>query len=103
MLLNAGSQKPCRSISPRARLSLKLDPSGGLLRTFVAFNNRVLIVSPRDQRQRIGVHVCPGADHDSTHSADVDYAGFLDCFKVNVGRFYLQMASEPDRKRRRKL
>jgi 5-methyltetrahydropteroyltriglutamate--homocysteine methyltransferase len=46
------------------------------------------------------VHVCPGGDHDSTHSADVDYAGFLpDLFQMNVGRFYLQMASEPDRKR----
>jgi 5-methyltetrahydropteroyltriglutamate--homocysteine methyltransferase len=30
----------------------------------------------------------------------VDYAGLLpDLFKLNVGRFYLQMASEPDRKR----
>ncbi|MGA7314964.1 MAG: 5-methyltetrahydropteroyltriglutamate--homocysteine methyltransferase, partial [Silvibacterium sp.] len=46
------------------------------------------------------VHVCPGGDHDSTHSADVDYADFLpDLFKLNVGRFYLQMASEPDKKR----
>jgi 5-methyltetrahydropteroyltriglutamate--homocysteine methyltransferase len=46
------------------------------------------------------VHVCPGGDHDSTHSADVDYAGLLpDLFRLNVGRFYLQMASEADRKR----
>jgi 5-methyltetrahydropteroyltriglutamate--homocysteine methyltransferase len=46
------------------------------------------------------VHVCPGGDHDSTHSADVDYADFLpDLFQLNVGRFYLQMASEPDKKR----
>jgi methionine synthase II (cobalamin-independent) len=53
-----------------------------------------------EERQRIGVHVCPGGDHDSTHSADVDYAGLLpDLFKMNVGRFYLQMASEPDPKR----
>jgi 5-methyltetrahydropteroyltriglutamate--homocysteine methyltransferase len=51
-------------------------------------------------RRRIGVHVCPGGDHDSTHSADVDYAGLLpDLFTMKVGRFYLQMASEPDRKR----
>ena len=43
--------------------------------------------------------MCPGGDHDSTHSADVDYAGLLpDLFEMNVGRFYLQMASEPDRK-----
>ena len=42
----------------------------------------------------------PRGDHDSTHSADVDYAGLVpDLFQMNVGRFYLQMASEPDRKR----
>src|SRR5271170_1123104 len=82
------------------RLSLKLDPSAGLLRSFVDLNNQVLNRFTSDERRRIGVHVCPGGDHDSTHSADVDYAAFLpDLFKMKVGRFYLQMASEPDRKR----
>jgi 5-methyltetrahydropteroyltriglutamate--homocysteine methyltransferase len=82
------------------RLSLKLDPSGALLRSFVALNNQVLNRFSAEDRPRLGVHVCPGGDHDSTHSADVDYATFLpDLFKMNVGRFYLQMASEPDRKR----
>jgi 5-methyltetrahydropteroyltriglutamate--homocysteine methyltransferase len=82
------------------RLSLKLDPSGNLLRNFVALNNQVLDGFTAEARLRIGVHVCPGGDHDSTHSADVDYAGLLpDLFQMNVGRFYLQMASEPDRKR----
>lgn len=82
------------------RLSLKLDPSGGLLRSFIGLNNQVLERFTHDERRRIGVHVCPGGDHDSTHSADVDYAGLLpDLFQMNVGRFYLQMASEPDRKR----
>jgi len=82
------------------RLSLKLDPSGNLLRSFVDLNNKVLDRFVPDERRKIGVHVCPGGDHDSTHSADVDYAGLLpDLFKLNVGRFYLQMASEPDRKR----
>ncbi len=82
------------------RLSLKLDPSGNLLRTFVALNNQVLDGFSAEERLRIGVHVCPGGDHDSTHSADVDYAGLLpDLFQMNVGRFCLQMASEPDRKR----
>jgi 5-methyltetrahydropteroyltriglutamate--homocysteine methyltransferase len=43
------------------------------------------------------VHVCPGGDHDSTHSADVDYTTFLPMlFNLNVGNFYLQLASEPD-------
>lgn len=83
-----------------ARLSLKLDPSGNLLRSFVELNNRVLARFTPEERQRIGVHVCPGGDHDSTHSADVAYAGLLpDLFQLNVSRFYLQMASEPDRKR----
>jgi 5-methyltetrahydropteroyltriglutamate--homocysteine methyltransferase len=83
-----------------ARLSLKLDPSGGLLRSFVALNNQVLDRFTAEDRQRIGVHVCPGGDHDSTHSADVDYAGLLpDLFQLNAGRFYLQMASEPDKSR----
>ena len=82
------------------RLSLKLDPSGNLLRSFIALNNKVLERFSASDRQRIGVHVCPGGDHDSTHSADIDYAGLLpDLFQLNAGRFYLQMASEPDKKR----
>jgi 5-methyltetrahydropteroyltriglutamate--homocysteine methyltransferase len=82
------------------RLSLKLDPSGNLLRSFVDLNNQVLERFTVDERSKIGVHVCPGGDYDSTHSADVDYAGLLpDLFKLNVGRFYLQMASEPNKKR----
>jgi 5-methyltetrahydropteroyltriglutamate--homocysteine methyltransferase len=83
-----------------ARLSLKLDPSGNLLRSFIELNNHVLSRFSPDERERVGVHVCPGGDHDSTHSADVDYAGLLpDLFTLNVGRFYLQMASEPDKPR----
>src|ERR1700727_1046 len=86
------------------RLSLKLDPSGNLLRNFVTINNQVLDRFTSEEQLRIGVHVCPGGDHDSTHSADVDYAGLLpDLFQMNVGRFYLQMASEPDPKRVLKL
>jgi 5-methyltetrahydropteroyltriglutamate--homocysteine methyltransferase len=83
-----------------ARLSLKLDGSGNLLRSFIALNNQVLDRFTATERKNIGIHVCPGGDHDSTHSADVDYAGLLpDLFQLHVGRFYLQMASEPDRKR----
>ena len=83
-----------------ARLSLKLDPSGGLLRTFIDLNNQVLDRFTAEERTRIGVHVCPGSDRDSWHSLDVDYAGLLpDLFRMNAGRFYLQMASEPDKPR----
>jgi 5-methyltetrahydropteroyltriglutamate--homocysteine methyltransferase len=82
------------------RLSLKLDPSGGLLNSFIDLNNRVLKRFSPEERQRIGVHTCPGGDRDSTHSADVDYAGLLPAlFRLRVGRFYIQLASEPDRRR----
>jgi 5-methyltetrahydropteroyltriglutamate--homocysteine methyltransferase len=82
------------------RLSLKLDPGGGLLKSFVDLNNKVLDRFSATERARIGVHVCPGGDHDSTHSADVDYAGLLPAlFAMNAGRFYLQLASEADRPR----
>ncbi len=86
------------------RLSLKLDPSGGLLKNFVELNNRVLDRFDAPERARIGVHVCPGGDQDSTHSADVDYAGLLPAlFATHAGRFYLQLASEADRPRVLKL
>jgi 5-methyltetrahydropteroyltriglutamate--homocysteine methyltransferase len=82
------------------RLSLKLDPSGGLLDQFVALNNRVLDRFSAQERQRIGVHTCPGGDRDATHSADVDYAGLLPAlFQLHVGRFYVQLASEKDPER----
>jgi 5-methyltetrahydropteroyltriglutamate--homocysteine methyltransferase len=82
------------------RLSLKLDPGGGLLKSFVDLNNQVLDRFSPTELARIGVHVCPGGDHDSTHSADVDYAGLLPAlFAMNAGRFYLQLASEADRPR----
>ncbi len=97
--LNAGAASVQIDFT-EGRLSLKLDPSGGLLRSFIALNNQVLDRFSAADRPKIGVHVCPGGDHDSTHSADVDYAAFLpDLFKMKVGRFYLQLASEPDRKR----
>ncbi len=83
-----------------ARLSIKLDPSGGMLKALVGLNNRVLERFTDEERQRIGVHTCPGGDQDSTHSADVDYAGLLpELFRTNVGNFYLQLASEADPER----
>jgi len=80
------------------RLSLKLDPSGGVLKQFIGLNNQVFDRFSKEDQQRLGVHVCPGGDHDSTHSADIDYADFLpELFNLHVGNFYLQLASEPDR------
>lgn len=82
------------------RLSVKLDPSRGLLQQFVDLNNQVLRLFSPEERQRIGVHTCPGGDQDSVHSADVDYAQLLPLlFTLQAGNFYLQLASESDRKR----
>ena len=80
------------------RLSLKLDPSGNVLKQFIGLNNQVFDRFSNEEQQKLGVHVCPGGDHDSTHSADIDYADFLpELFNLHVGSFYLQLASEPDR------
>lgn len=82
------------------RLCCKLDPSRGLLRDFVDLNNAVIGRFSDAERRNIGIHTCPGGDQDSTHSADVDYAELLpDMFRINAGRFFMQMASEADRPR----
>jgi len=78
-----------------ARLAVKLDPSKQLLKQFIDLNNRVLSHFSEEERQRIGFHTCPGGDHDSTHSADVDYPELIPLFlTLNAGNFYMQMASE---------
>ena len=82
------------------RLAVKLDPSKALLDSFVALNNRVLDRFSADERARLGVHTCPGGDHDSTHSADVDYAElFPALFRLKVDNFFVQLSSEKDRPR----
>jgi 5-methyltetrahydropteroyltriglutamate--homocysteine methyltransferase len=79
------------------RLSLKLDPSGGLLQQFLDLNNAVIGRFTPEEQKRIGVHSCPGGDHDSTHSADVDYAGLIPgLLSLDAGRFYLELAGESD-------
>ncbi len=77
------------------RLSVKLDQTKALLQDFINLNNRVLDHFTPEECRRIGVHTCPGGDHDSTHSADVDYAELIpDLFGLNVTNFYMQLASE---------
>src|SRR6266516_1587700 len=79
------------------RLAVKLDPTKGVLKAFVDLNNRVLDRFSAEERRRIGVHTCPGGDQDSTHSADVDYAGLLPLlFELHAGAFYLELAGERD-------
>ena len=77
------------------RLAVKLDPSKGILQQFIDLNNQIFSHFTPEERQRIGVHTCPGGDHDSTHSADVDYAELIPLLlSLNAGNFYMQMASE---------
>lgn len=82
------------------RLAIKIDPSGGLLHSFIDLNNLALARFSPEDRQRIGVHTCPGGDRDSTHSADIDYAELLpSLFELMVGNFYIALAGEPDPER----
>nr|CEL14258.1 5-methyltetrahydropteroyltriglutamate--homocysteine methyltransferase [Kibdelosporangium sp. MJ126-NF4]CTQ88625.1 5-methyltetrahydropteroyltriglutamate--homocysteine methyltransferase (EC 2.1.1.14) [Kibdelosporangium sp. MJ126-NF4] len=82
------------------RLAIKLDPSKGVLRDFIAVNNTVLDRFSAEERAKLGVHTCPGGDQDSVHSLDVDYAELLpDLFRLHVGNFYVQLASEQDKAR----
>src|SRR5688500_8469731 len=80
------------------RLAVKLDPTGKLLHSFIDLNNLALARFTPEERQRIGVHTCPGGDRDSTHSADVDYAELLPAlFELKAGNFYIALAGENDR------
>ena len=68
--------------------------------SFIALINRVLDQFSKEERKRIGVHTFPEGDRDSTHSADVDYSGLLpSLFSLDVRTFYMQLASELDRRR----
>jgi 5-methyltetrahydropteroyltriglutamate--homocysteine methyltransferase len=81
-----------------ARLSLKLDPSGGLLKAFIDLNNQALDRFTAEEQKRIGVHSCPGGDHDSTHSADIPYSSLLPLlFQLHAGNFYLEFAGEANK------
>ena len=82
-----------------ARLAIKIDPTGNLLNSFIDLNNLALSRFSTAERSRLGVHTCPGADRDSTHSAEVDYAELLpSLFNLKVTNFYIELAAEKDRK-----
>ncbi|MGH8028729.1 MAG: hypothetical protein ACREO3_02220, partial [Arenimonas sp.] len=82
------------------RLAMKIDPTGHLLSSFVDLNNLALAKFDARERQRIGIHTCPGGDRDSTHSADVDYAELLPAlFQLKAGNFYVALAGESDPER----
>ncbi|MDA8046255.1 MAG: cobalamin-independent methionine synthase II family protein [Actinomycetota bacterium] len=94
--LDAGAYKVQLDFT-EGRLAVKLDPSKQLLRQFIDLNNRVLERFSDDDRQRIGIHTCPGGDQDSTHSGDVPYHELLpSLLELKAGNFYIQLASEKD-------
>jgi 5-methyltetrahydropteroyltriglutamate--homocysteine methyltransferase len=79
------------------RLAVKIDPTGKLLHSFIDLNNIALSRFSSEDRQRIGVHTCPGSDRDSTHSGDVDYAELLpSLFELKAGNFYVALDDEKD-------
>ena len=80
------------------RLAVKIDPTGNLLHSFIDLNNLALSRFSHEDRQKIGVHTCPGGDRDSTHSSEVDYADLLpSLFQLMAGSFYIALAGEKDR------
>lgn len=82
-----------------ARFTMKIDPSGELLNSFIDLNNLALSRFSASERKVIGVHTCPGGDRDSTHSFDVDYSQFLPrLLELNVGYFCIALAGETDRR-----
>jgi 5-methyltetrahydropteroyltriglutamate--homocysteine methyltransferase len=82
------------------RFTMKVDPTGSLLHSFIDLNNLALARFSAAERERIAVHTCPGGDHHATHSADVDYATLLPkLFELNVGNFCVALSSERDRAR----
>lgn len=96
--LNGGAYKVQIDFT-EARLALKLDPSKKLLSSFIDLNNQVLDRFSSDEKKRIGVHTCPGGDHDSTHSADIPYAELLPLlFNLHASNFYMEFAGEKDKK-----
>lgn len=95
--LNSGAYKVQIDFT-EARLALKLDPGGSLLKSFIDLNNKVLMRFTEEERKKIGIHSCPGADRDSTHSADISYVNLIPLlFQLQAGNFYLEYAGEKDK------
>ena len=92
--LEAGAHKVQIDFT-EGRLAMKLDPGGALLHSFIDLNNLALGRFSAAEQALLGIHTCPGADRDSTHSADVDYAELLpSLFELKAGNFYIALAAE---------
>ncbi|KAL1968006.1 hypothetical protein VTN77DRAFT_2423 [Rasamsonia byssochlamydoides] len=98
----AGAQRVSIDFT-EGRLALKNDPrnpwtGAHLLDTFIEMINSVLDRFTAEGRRNIGIHTCPGGDHDSVHSSDVPYYKLLPkLFRINAGYFLIQLASEKDK------
>ncbi|HET9884451.1 MAG TPA: 5-methyltetrahydropteroyltriglutamate--homocysteine methyltransferase, partial [Candidatus Binatia bacterium] len=60
------------------RLAIKIDPSGNLLQSFIDLNNLALARFSTEDRKRIGVHTCPGADAVTDYGQEEDRRRSLD-------------------------
>ena len=86
------------------RLASRNDPRNpwttrNLLPHFIELDNRVFDRFSADQRKNIGVHVCPGGEFNSVHSADVPYEELLKhLFKLNAGYFQMRMRANTTEK-----
>ncbi len=78
------------------------DPDGFRIPFAAGHTRRMLRLTsgPFHYQRYADVHTCPGADLDSTHSAEIDYGELLpSLFELKVGSFYVALASEKDRRR----
>lgn len=57
--LQAGADKVQLDFA-KARLSLKIDPTGKLLEEFISINNRLLDRFNEQEKHKLGVHICSG-------------------------------------------
>ena len=82
------------------RLSLKLDPSGQPAAQLYRPEHKVSATSYCRRPAAHRAHVRLGVTDDFIYSGNIDYVVLVsDLFELDVGRFYLQMASERDKKR----
>ena len=85
-------------------LAMRLDPSGGLLASFVHLNNLALRRFSKAERALIGVHVSPlgmrVGSAGGSGGGDIYYAELLPAlFEIRAGSFYIAMAGQPDPER----
>ncbi len=83
-----GHSDKVQSHFTEGRLAVKIEPTGGLLGSFIDLSNLALSRCSKEELGLIGIPTCPGTDRDSTHSADVDHSELLHVpFELHVGNF----------------